>query len=235
MRIKIIIILLCIIQPAFAQKVIKVGAKHFNEGYILSEMISLLLEDNGFKVERKFNLGGTNVCFEALKNGEIDIYPEYSGTISAEILKESSTLNLHKIKRLLTSNYGLEISEPLGFNNTYALLIKPEIAQKYQLKNISDLRKYPNLKGGFSYEFLRREDGWGKLAAFYHLKQNPVGLEHGLAYKAINNNQIDFTDAYSTDGEIIQEKLMLLNDDLRFFPSYQAVAFYAPKTEDAVK
>lgn len=235
MRIKIIIILLCIIQPAFAQKVIKVGAKHFNEGYILSEMISLLLEDNGFKVERKFNLGGTNVCFEALKNGEIDIYPEYSGTISAEILKESSTLNLHKIKRLLTSNYGLEISEPLGFNNTYALLIKPEIAQKYQLKNISDLRKYPNLKGGFSYEFLRREDGWGKFAAFYHLKQNPVGLEHGLAYKAINNNQIDFTDAYSTDGEIIQEKLMLLNDDLRFFPSYQAVAFYAPKTEDAVK
>ena len=235
MKLRYIIYLLCLVQPIFAQKTIRVGAKHFNEGYILSEMVSLLLEDKGFVVDRKFSLGGTSVCFEALRNGAIDVYPEYSGTISSEILKQSSTLKIQEIKQLLHTKYNLEISRPFGFNNTYAILIKPEIAQKYQLKNMSDLRKFPNLKGGLSYEFLKREDGWAKLSAFYQLKQNPVGLEHGLAYKAILNNEIDFTDAYSTDGEIIQYKLRLLNDDLKFFSSYQAVAFYSPKLPQEAK
>ena len=235
MKLRYIIYLLCLVQPIFAQKTIRVGAKHFNEGYILSEMVSLLLEDKGFVVDRKFSLGGTSVCFEALRNGAIDVYPEYSGTISLEILKQSSTLKIQEIKQLLHTKYNLEISRPFGFNNTYAILIKPEIAQKYQLKNMSDLRKFPNLKGGLSYEFLKREDGWAKLSTFYQLKQNPVGLEHGLAYKAILNNEIDFTDAYSTDGEIIQYKLRLLNDDLKFFSSYQAVAFYSPKLPQEAK
>ena len=235
MKLRYIIYLLCLMQPIFAQKTIRVGAKHFNEGYILSEMVSLLLEDKGFAVDRKFSLGGTSVCFEALRNGAIDVYPEYTGTISSEILKQNSTLKIQELKQLLHTKYNLEISEPFGFNNTYAILIKPEIAQKYQLKNMSDLRKVPNLKGGLSYEFLKREDGWAKLSTFYQLKQNPVGLEHGLAYKAILNNEIDFTDAYSTDGEIIQYKLMLLEDDLKFFPSYQAVAFYYPKLPQEAK
>lgn len=235
MKLRYIIYLLCLIQPVFAQKIIRVGAKHFNEGYILSEIVSILLEDKGFTVERKFNLGGTSVCFEALRNGAIDVYPEYTGTISSEILKQNSTLKTQEIKQLLLTKYNLEVSEPFGFNNTYAILIKPEIAQKYQLKNMSDLRRVPNLKGGLSYEFLKREDGWAKLSAFYKLKQNPVGLEHGLAYKAILNNEIDFTDAYSTDGEIIQYKLMLLDDDLKFFPSYKAVGFYSQKLPQEAK
>ena len=235
MKLRYIIYLLCLMQPIFAQKTIRVGAKHFNEGYILSEMVSLLLEDKGFAVDRKFSLGGTSVCFEALRNGAIDVYPEYTGTISSEILKQNSTLKIQELKQLLHTKYNLEISEPFGFNNTYAILIKPEIAQKYQLKNMSDLRKVPNLKGGLSYEFLKREDGWAKLSTFYQLKQNPVGLEHGLAYKAILNNEIDFTDAYSTDGEIIQYKLMLLDDNLKFFPSYQAVAFYSQKLPQEAK
>ena len=235
MKLRYIIYLLCLMQPIFAQKTIRVGAKHFNEGYILSEMVSLLLEDKGFAVDRKFSLGGTSVCFEALRNGAIDVYPEYTGTISSEILKQNSTLKIQELKQLLHTKYNLEISEPFGFNNTYAILIKPEIAQKYQLKNMSDLRNVPNLKGGLSYEFLKREDGWAKLSTFYQLKQNPVGLEHGLAYKAILNNEIDFTDAYSTDGEIIQYKLMLLDDNLKFFPSYQAVAFYSQKLPQEAK
>ncbi len=235
MKLRYIIYLLCLIQPIFAQKTIRVGAKHFNEGYILSEMVSLLLEDKGFTVDRKFSLGGTSVCFEALRNGAIDVYPEYTGTISSEILKQNSTLKIQEIKQLLLTKYNLEISEPFGFNNTYAILIKSEIAQKYQLKDMSDLKKVPNLKGGLSYEFLKREDGWAKLSAFYKLKQNPVGLEHGLAYKAILNNEIDFTDAYSTDGEIIQFKLKLLDDDLKFFPSYQAVGFYSQKLPQEAK
>ncbi len=224
----ILLFLLVILQPIFAQKTIKVGAKHFNEGYILSEMIALLLENEGFAVERKFNLGGTNVCFEALRNEAIDIYPEYTGTILSEILKQKSTLKFQEIEQLLTEKYALKISQPFGFNNTYAIVLKPELAQKYQLKKLSDLRKLSQLKGGLSYEFLKREDGWAKLAAFYGLKQKPVGIEHGLAYKAIVNNEIDFTDAYSTDGEIVQYKLTLLADDLAFFPTYQAVAFYSP-------
>ena len=175
MKLRYIVYLLCLMQPIFAQKTIRVGAKHFNEGYILSEMVSLLLEDRGFAVDRKFSLGGTSVCFEALRNGAIDVYPEYSGTISSEILKQNSTLKIQEIEQLLHTKYNLEISEPFGFNNTYAILIKPEIAQKYQLKNMSDLRKFPNLKGGLSYEFLKREDGWAKLSAFINSNKILLG------------------------------------------------------------
>src|SRR5687767_13026993 len=109
-----------------AQNPIRVGAKHFNEGYILSEMIALILEDGGFEVERKFNLGGTVVSFEALRTGAIDIYPEYTGTIAAEILKQNRTLRAADLAPLLKDNWQLEISEPYGFNNTYALVVPQE-------------------------------------------------------------------------------------------------------------
>jgi osmoprotectant transport system permease protein len=232
---KVVFFLLAIIQISFGQKTIQVGAKHFNEGYILSEMIALVLENEGYKVERKFNLGGTSVCFEALNNKAIDVYPEYTGTITAEILKLNKGLSVSEIKPLVFSKFGLEISKPFGFNNTYALLVKPEVAAKHNLQNISDLQKYPKLKAGISYEFLKRQDGWAKLAQFYALKQEPVGLEHGLAYSAILNKQIDFTDAYSTDGEIVKYNMVLLKDDFNYFPAYQAVAFYTPNLPQTAK
>jgi len=225
-------------QSSLAQTTLRVGAKHFNEGYILSEMVALLLEDAGYEVDRKFNLGGTAVCFEALKNGALDVYPEYTGTIWSEILKNKTPLDFDELSKNLQQRYALENSMPYGFNNTYALLVKPELANKLHLKTIHDLAQYSTLKGGISYEFLKREDGWENLTKVYKFKQKPVGLEHGLAYQAILNSKIDFTDAYSTDGEIAQHGLILLEDDLGFFPRYEAVSLYRaslpPKAKKAL-
>jgi len=210
---------------------IRVGAKHFNESYILGEMISQMLEDGGFKVERNFNLGGTLVCFDALRNHEIDIYPEYTGTLTEAILKLDSQITPEALDKKLKDEYGLEISKPYGFNNTYAFVIKKETAEKYNLKTISDLRKHPDLKIALSYEFLKRKDGWGNLSAAYGLKNKAVGIEHGLAYQALDEGKIDLTDAYSTDGEIIKYGLVTLTDDKNFFPKYFAVSFYSADLE----
>jgi osmoprotectant transport system permease protein len=206
--------------------VIRVGAKHFNEGYILSEMIALILEDGGFTVERKFNLGGTAVSFEALRTGAIDVYPEYTGTIAAEILQAERTLDMQQAADILRTKFQLGISSPYGFNNTYALVLPVALADKLHVKTISDLKQHPELKIGLSFELLKRADGWINLAQHYSLSQKPTGLEHGLAYQAILENKIDITDAYSTDGEIKRYSLFVLEDDKKFFPDYQAVSFY---------
>jgi len=223
----ILSVALYIYLPATAQqKPIRVGAKHFNEGYILSEMIALILEDGGFTVERKFNLGGTAVSFEALRTGAIDIYPEYTGTIALEILNQDRSVTTEKMQEILADKFQLELSSPYGFNNTYALVMTRALAEKLQVKTISDLVSHPRLKAGLSYEFLERADGWSNLASFYNLHQQPVGLEHGLAYQALRENTIQLTDAYSTDGEIERYNLQVLQDNERFFPEYNAVSLY---------
>jgi len=213
---------------------IRVGAKHFNEGYILSEIIAQLLESEGYTIERKYNLGGTLVCFEALKNNAIDIYPEYSGTLASEILKENQ-LTYQEINLSLQKKYQLEIAEPYGFNNSYALVIKKELSAARNIRTISDLKNHPELHPGLSYEFLKRQDGWDNLTKRYSLPHQPVGLEHGLAYQALDQNKIDLTDAYSTDGEIARYKLVVLQDDLLFFPQYQATSLYRQALEPRIK
>lgn len=233
LRITIILYLSMYTLSAGAQT-IRVGAKHFNEGYILSEMIALILEDGGFVVERKFNLGGTVVSFEALRNRAIDIYPEYTGTLSREILKSENALTLEDL-RLKLKSLQLEISTPYGFNNTYALLIDSTLSASKNIHNLSDLQSHPELHVGLSYEFLERGDGWKNLLRYYDLPQQPTALEHGLAYQAILNHQIDVTDAYSTDGEIKKYRLVLLEDDRHFFPEYQAVSFYTEDLPPAAK
>lgn len=238
-RIYTITICLALVCPfrlsAQSDRAIRVGAKHFNEGYILSEMIAILLEDAGFKVERKFNLGGTAVTFEALRNNAIDVYPEYTGTIASEILKIQKKLTVEDIHALLKTKFDLEISKPYGFNNTYALVMKANQARRMSINSISDLQKHPELTVGVSYEFLKRQDGWEPLASFYGLPYTPVGLEHGLAYEAVLENRIDLTDAYSTDGEIKKYDLTLLKDDKNFFPDYYAVSFYGASLPAAAK
>lgn len=229
----LILILFSFIQSISAQT-IRVGAKHFNEGYILSEIISQLLESEGYKVERKFNLGGTLVCYEALINNEIDIYPEYTGTISEAILKQKGKISFEELKNKL-KELNLEISGEYGFNNTYAFAVRNELAKNFDLRTISDLRKYPDMKFGLSYEFLNREDGWKNLAKYYELPQKPVGLEHGLAYNAIEDKQIDLTDVYSTDGEIPKYDLKILSDDKGYFPKYFAVSFYKGSLDKKIK
>jgi osmoprotectant transport system permease protein len=180
-----------------------------------------LLESKGFKVERKFNLGGTLVCFEALKKGEIDLYPEYTGTIEREILKDGATIE----------DYGLQISKPFGFNNTYSLVVR-----RSGIQSISDLKDHPDFKAGISYEFLNRQDGWQALAKTYELPLNPTALEHGLAYQALLEEKIDVTDCYSTDGEISVHHLVILEDNKRFFPRYDAISFFrSDLNKEAIK
>jgi osmoprotectant transport system permease protein len=204
---------------------IVVGAKHFNEGYILSEIIAQLLESNGFTVERKYNLGGTMVCYSALKEGEIDIYPEYTGTLSFEILKSGKELSFREINTALEKS-GLALSRPYGFNNTYALISTRTFSNQNDITSISDLKNQRELTIGLSYEFLKRQDGWENLAQAYSLKQEPRALEHGLAYQALVENKIEITDAYSTDGEIIRYDLRILEDDKKYFPKYFAASLY---------
>jgi osmoprotectant transport system permease protein len=206
-------------------QVIRVGAKHFNEGYILSEITAQLLEASGFKVERKYNLGGTMVCFTALQHDAIDVYPEYSGTISAEILKAERNLNLSEIRERMHEQYHVALSEPFGFSNTYALVMRKDSLGK-SIKNISQLALHADVRVGVSYEFLKRQDGWGSLSRAYLLKNEAAGLEHGLAYQALLQGKIDVTDAYATDGEISKYNLQLLEDDKHFFPDYEALCLY---------
>jgi osmoprotectant transport system permease protein len=210
------LILILVFTTSFTKDkfVIRVGAKHFTEGYILSEMLSQILEAKGFIVERKFNLGGTLICYEALRKGEIDIYPEYTGTITKEILRSDDLAQLDKL--------ALKISKPYGFNNTYSLVVK----ESTRIGTISKLKDNPGLEVGLSYEFLKRQDGWDALAKTYSLPQTPTGLEHGLAYQALLEGKIDVTDCYSTDGEISANNLVTLEDDKNFFPKYEAVSFY---------
>jgi len=231
------ILLIILVLFSFAKlnsQTIKVGAKHFNEGYILSEILSQLLERNGYEVERKFNLGGTLICYEALINGDIDLYPEYTGTISEAILKMKDKVDYNQLKIALNKDE-LDISGEYGFNNTYAFAVKNKAAESLSLNNISDLKKHTELKIGLSYEFLEREDGWKNLSKVYGLNQKPFGLEHGLAYKALDDGQIMLTDVYSTDGEIPRYDLKILNDDKNFFPKYSAVTFYKTDISDSIK
>jgi osmoprotectant transport system permease protein len=235
-KILIIFAALLVILCSYVQsQSIRVGAKHFNESYILGEIFSQLFEANGYTVHRNFNLGGTLVCFESLKEGQIDVYPEYTGTITEAILKITDKPDLSELNNRLKSQYKLEINGSLGFNNTYGLAVKRSAAEKYNLRTISDLAGHSDIKTALSYEFLKRQDGWENLAKIYHLKLNPVGIDHGLAYQSLEDGKIDLTDVYSTDGEILKYDLVLLKDDLKFFPGYLGVAFYRQDIDKRAK
>ena len=201
---------------------IRIGSKNFNESYLLSEMAAQLLEQHGFSVERRFGLGGTLICFEALRNDEIDLYVEYSGTISQAILGMPPHAGLAQLRGALEP-MGLRLLEPLGFNNTYAVVVKETLARRLGLHTIGDLARHPDLRIVISHEFLEREDGWPGLSATYGLNPRATGIEHGLAYQALDEGAIDVTDAYSTDGELERYDLAMLEDDRGFFPGYLAV------------
>ncbi len=235
MRLLMVITIHLIACISLSAQTIRVGAKHFNESYILGEVLSQLIEQEGYMVERKFNLGGTAVCYEALRGKAIDLYPEYTGSLAEEILKSDTKLDHQSLNKELQSKLGLEISPSFGFNNTYALATTPKIANERGLKTISDLQKAEDISAAMSYEFLKRKDGWENLKSTYQLQLDPTGIEHGLAYQAITNGKIKLTDAYSTDGEIEKYGLFLLEDDLEFFPTYYAVAVYNQSLDPKVK
>src|SRR6516165_7598575 len=171
-------------------------------------------------------MGGTIILWEALKGGQIDAYPEYTGTIATEILKTDSSVSLDQIRSSL-ENLGVGMTAPLGFNNTYALVMRRSEAQRLGIRTISDLQRYPKLRFGLTHEFLERKDGWQPLRERYGLpQQNIIGIDHALGYSALANGSIEVKDAYSTDAKIEQNNLVVLEDDLHFFPKYQAVFLF---------
>ena len=208
--------------PAAAGDLVRVGSKNFNESYLLSEIAAQLLEQSGFTVERRFGLGGTLICYEALRNDEIDMYIEYSGTISQAILNLPLDAGLDRLRDSL-SPFGLQLEAPLGFNNTYAMVVKRSVARRLGLTTIGDLAVHPELRVVVSHEFVEREDGWPGLSTTYGLEPAVTGIEHGLAYQALDDGAIDVTDAYSTDGELVRYDLAVLEDDRGYFPDYLAL------------
>jgi osmoprotectant transport system permease protein len=207
-----------------------VASKRFTESYVLAELISKTIEDKAnIVVNRKQGMGSTGIVFNALKEGEIDLYPEYWGTLTHEILKSNEKLTLDQVNQQLLP-MGIKAGYFLGFNNTYALVMSKKLATQLNIHTITDLKNHQNLRLGLSQEFLARKDGWNGLAKAYHLEAlKPIGLEHGLAYQAIANNQIDLIDAYSTDSMLIKEGYELLKDDENYFTSYDALLLYRIK------
>ena len=161
-----------------------------------------------------------------MRSGQIGLYPEYTGTISEEILKDGTVSSVDGIRAAL-SQYGVGMTNDLGFNNTYALVMRRNKAERLHIRTISDLRSHSELKFGLTHEFLDRQDGWRPLAQRYELKpQQVVGIDHGLGYAALENGSIDVKDAYSTDAKIGEYDLVALQDDQQFFPQYKAVFLY---------
>lgn len=204
--------------------VVVVGSKSFTESAILGHMLKLLAEDAG--LEARFeSFPGSSVAFQALVVGDIDVYPEYTGTLRRELLSE---LGLETDDELVAalSDRGLAISRPLGFNNTYAIGMKREVADRYGIGSISDLADHPRLRLAFSNEFMNRGDGWPGLRGAYGLSNEARGIEHSLSYGALESGAIDVTDLYSTDAQITAMDLRILEDDRRYFPRYDAVVLY---------
>jgi osmoprotectant transport system substrate-binding protein/osmoprotectant transport system permease protein len=228
------IVLLFAATSAFGNPVV-IGSKKFTESYVLGEIAKRNLTDAGIPAEHRQGMGGTIILWQALRGGQIDAYPEYTGTIATEILKSDHTLTLDQIRESLTK-FGVGMTEPLGFNNTYALVMRRSEAQRLGIRSISDLRNYPELKIGLTHEFLDRQDGWPPLRERYGLpQQNAIGIDHALGYSALANGSIDVKDAYSTDAKLEQNDLVVLEDDLHFFPKYEAVFLFRPSMpRDAV-
>jgi osmoprotectant transport system permease protein len=204
---------------------LNIGSKRFTESYILGEVLKRQVE-GATAAEHKPGLGNTGIVFSALKTGAIDLYPEYTGTVSKEILKLEGRPSIDELNRALAKD-GLALGVPLGFNNTYALAMREAQAQKLGIRSISDLARHPEVRLGLSQEFLGRADGWPGLKAAYALPQpTPQGLDHGLAYEAIAAGKIDVMDVYATDAKIERYALRVLEDDRKFFPRYDAVVLY---------
>ena len=210
---------------------VKVGSKKFTEAVILGELITHLARSVGADVIHRRELGGTRVLWNALLRGDIDVYPEYTGTIGQEILADEGLSGEAEMRKALEER-GIRMSRPLGFNNTYAIGMKKEDAEQLGIQKISDLRRHPDLKFGFTNEFMDRADGWPSLRDRYNLpQQNVRGLDHDLAYRGLESSAIHVTDLYSTDAEIRYYNLRVLDDDLRLFPNYLAVLLYRKELE----
>lgn len=222
----IVLVLLAVVPRGSTQKGIRVASKVFTESVILGEILTQSIRATDHPATHVMQLGGTRIVYDALKRGEIDIYPEYTGTIIQEIFADHSGLDEEQLSDLLLAD-GIRMSASLGFSNNYAIAVRRETAEKYQLDSISDLASHPELRLGFGNEFLDREDGWKNLRTTYSLPhQDVAGLDHDVAYRQLEANVIDAMDVYTTDAQLAELDLVVLKDDMNYFPNYEAVVLY---------
>jgi len=210
---------------------ITVGSKFFTEQVLLAELLAQQIEaKTGIKVQRKTNLGGTLLVHKAVLAGELDLYVEYTGTALTTVLHETpsgDSLSVYRgVKQAYADRFHLEVAEPLGFGNTFAMVIRGEDAKRMSLRNTSDIAAIaPQWRIGVGYEFLERPDGFPGLSARYHLRfsKSPKVMDLGLIYRALAEDQVDIVAGNSTDGLIEALNLLALADDLHYFPPYDAV------------
>lgn len=215
-----------------------VGSKKDTEGVILGEIASLLIEESGKRVEHDRQLGGTQILWQALKKGSIDIYPEYTGTLIKDLLHDPPNLEEALAKE------GLRMSKPLGFNNTYGLGMREDVAASRGITAISQLRdpQHRDLTYGFSEEFRNRADGWNALKRHYRLNvpdKNVTVLDHETSFRGLERGTFDVIDVYTTEGAIQRFNVRVLRDDTKYFTQYDAVWVYradlAERAPDALR
>ena len=230
MRAALVTIGLAIATAASARAQVVVGSKPFGESYLLAEMMAQTLEAERIRVERRLGLGATEIAFEALRTGAIDLYPEYTGTGLVAILRDSAKSSaaqaFDRVYREFRARWGMQWLPPLGFENTYAIAVRRETAARYHLATLSDLaRAAPRLTAGLTPDFIGRPDGLPGLARAYGIRFAAVrSLVPAVKYQALAAGEVDVIDGYSTDGFIARYDLVVLTDDRRFFPPYQAAA-----------
>lgn len=209
-----------------ARESIRVASKNFTENIILGEIIAQIAEDAGeADVERNLGLGSAAVAYAALQSGEIDIYPEYTGTISQTLINDVSADDAAKLRDYFADS-AVTVSGPIGFSNTSALAITSSLSTRLSLNTLSELRQHPELTAAFGGGYLDRSDGWPGLSAHYGLRLADIRvIEHALKYDAVAQGEIDLIDIYSTDGKLQRYDLKILEDDRKFFPDYEAILF----------
>jgi osmoprotectant transport system substrate-binding protein len=216
--------------PARENRIV-IGSKNFTEQVLLAELVAQHLEARtGLEVDRRFYLGGTYICHQAVLAGRIDLYVEYTGTALTAILKQppqgTRAEVFARVKSSYSERFGLEVAEPLGFNNTFAVVVRGDDARRLGLRTLSDAaRSAPQWRAGFGYEFMERPDGFAGLAKTYGLKfaAAPRIMDLGLLYRALLEKQVDLVAGNATDGLIAALDLVVLADDRNYFPPYEAV------------
>jgi osmoprotectant transport system substrate-binding protein len=210
---------------------IVIGSKFFTEQVVLAELLAQHIEARtGIHVERKTNLGGTLLVHKAMQAGQVDLYVEYTGTALNAVLNEKPTGDsaavYHRVKELYGQQFNFEVTEPLGFENTFAMVIRGEDAQRFHLQRMSDLIAVaPKWRIGVGFEFLERSDGFRGWSERYglHFSQQPSVMDLGLIYRALQDHKVDIVAGNSTDGVIDSLHLVILEDDRHYFPPYDAV------------
>jgi glycine betaine/choline ABC-type transport system substrate-binding protein len=213
------------------QNTVVAGSKNFTEQIILAELLAQQIEAHtALRLDRRLNLGGTLICHRAMLAGQMDFYVEYTGTALTAVLGEPSSNDTEavysKVRDAYRDRFGFEVGPPLGFNNTFAIVVRSEDAQRLKLRTISDLVPHASQwRAGFGYEFMERSDGYPGLTRAYGLKFGaaPSIMDLGLLYRALKEHQVDVVAGSATDGLIIALGMVILEDDRRFFPPYQAV------------